>query len=380
MSRNVFDLKCAPIPIVRVGFIGLGARGLATLRRYMRLERFIIRAICDISEHQIEIARHIIGHAVNEYVGNDSWRDMIMRDDIDLIVISTDWSSHATLSIAAMRAGKHVVVEVPAATTIEECWAIVETVEETHRHCFMAENCCFDPFHLTTLSILRSGILGRPLHAEGAYIHYLNEELKGNRHDWWKAECERSKGNPYPTHGAGPALQTLGISEADLPQSIVSMSVKHNQYPQINESLISTRTGKLLTLHFDITTPRPYSRVQGVSLERGYIAKYPIPTIGFGNGQISSGDEAMSIFKSFSHPWIEKYRPDAERLGVDNLMNYIMDRRLEECLSRGLPLDISVYDAATWSALAPLSHISATQGGREVEIPDFTRNNVRLIV
>jgi hypothetical protein len=54
-------------------------------------------------------------------------------------------------------------------------------------------------------------------------------------------------------------------------------------------------------------------------------------------------------------------------------MNYTMDRRLIECLHRGLPLDIDVYDAAEWSCIAELSERSAQNGGIPVKIPDFTR-------
>ena len=58
-------------------------------------------------------------------------------------------------------------------------------------------------------------------------------------------------------------------------------------------------------------------------------------------------------------------------LGVENEMNYAMDRRLVHCLQRGLPLDIDVYDAAEWSCLAELTQRSARLGGAPVRVPQF---------
>jgi hypothetical protein len=60
-------------------------------------------------------------------------------------------------------------------------------------------------------------------------------------------------------------------------------------------------------------------------------------------------------------------------LGVPNEMNFTMDSRLIYCLHKGLPLDIDVYDAATWSCIAELSQQSAENGSIPIKIPDFTR-------
>ena len=56
--------------------------------------------------------------------------------------IATPWLWHLPMSLAAMNAGKHVGVEVPAVRTIEDGWKLVEASERTRRHCVMLENCC----------------------------------------------------------------------------------------------------------------------------------------------------------------------------------------------------------------------------------------------
>ena len=89
-----------------------------------------------------------------------------------------------------MECGKHVAIEVPAAMNIAECWQLVDTAEKTRRHCIMLENCCYDPFALTTLEMARQGVLGEIMHVEGAYIHdlrsmYFAEESEGGYHNHW---------------------------------------------------------------------------------------------------------------------------------------------------------------------------------------------------
>ncbi len=54
-------------------------------------------------------------------------------------------------------------------------------------------------------------------------------------------------------------------------------------------------------------------------------------------------------------------------------MDYVMNRRLIQCLREGLPLDLTVYDAAAWSSIVPLSIASVSRGSAPVAVPDFTR-------
>ena len=70
---------------------------------------------------------------------------------------------------------------------------------------------------------------------------------------------------------------------------------------------------------------------------------------------------------------MKQYDADGERLGVNNMMNYRMDRRLIEALQKGKPLDMSVYDAAEWSCLVELSEKSVVGGNIPIDIPDFTK-------
>lgn len=379
-KSHVFQLRCEPLPTVRIGFIGLGNRGMATLRRYLLIDGVEIVALCDIDPSHLADAVSLLRadgkHTPVLLDTKEGWRQMCCSNDIDLVYICTDWLTHTPMACYAMEQGKHVAIEVPAATTVDECWQLVDTAERTRRHCFMLENCCYDTFHLATLTMVERGMLGTLTHLEGAYIHDLRDKYETDGPKGWMARlCGEHKGNPYPTHGIGPVCQLLDIHRGDRLDYLVSLTPAAH-VPQdvcVNNTLIRTVNGKTILLQYDVTTPRPYSRMQTVCGTRGFVQKYPRRCIMLDGQEPVKGDAVEPILAEYTNPHIARIQEEGYRLGVPNIMNYTMDRRLIECLHRGLPLDIDVYDAAEWSCIAELSERSAQNGGIPVKIPDFTR-------
>ena len=356
---------------------------MATLRRYLVIDGVEITALCDITPEHLGEAAALLqsdGRYRPALLGEpEGWIQMCHRDDIDLIYICTDWLTHAPMACYAMEQGKHVAIEVPAATTVAECWQLVDTAERTRRHCFMLENCCYDTFHQATLTMVERGLLGTLTHLEGAYIHDLRDKYDSDGPKGWMSRlCGQHKGNPYPTHGIGPVCQLLKIHRGDRLDYLVSMTpatdVPHDVC--VNNTLIRTVNGKTILLQYDVTTPRPYSRMQTVCGTRGFVQKYPRRCIMLDGHEPIKGDAVEPIIAQYTLPHIARIQEEGYRLGVPNIMNYTMDRRLIHCLHEGLPLDMDVYDAAEWSCIAELSERSAQGGGVPVKIPDFTRGDV----
>lgn len=390
MSNNnhVLNLRCDAIPVVRMAFIGMGNRGLATLKRYMMQKGVQIIAICDLNPENILKAKEILAETEHKeckmYTGSEDWRAVCRASNLDLIYICTDWNTHATMAIDAMECGKHVAVEVPLAMTVDDCWNIVETAERTQRHCFMLENCCYDPFALMTLRMAQEGVLGDITHCEGAYIHDLRERYHadtkhGGYFNGWMAEyCQGFQGNPYPTHGLGPIAQLLNIHRGDRLKYLVSIPGRaENGTPMVNNTLLRTEKDVSILLQYDVSTPRPYSRMQTTCGTTGFTQKYPVPCVRI-DGQPEEHDAAY-FQKIYQHPLSATLGEEGKAAGATNEMNYIMDRRLIYCLQNGLPLDMDVYDAAEWSCITQLSAQSAALGGQPIEIPDFTRGRWQLI-
>ena len=365
-------MRVPPIPHVRIALIGLGQRGMKTLERYAYIQGASIICIADINAQKLEQANQklVATHRqkARTYCGTEAWREICKQDDIDLVYICTDWSTHCKIAVTAMESGKHVAVEVPAAETVEECWQLVNTAERTQRHCFMTENGCYDNFALATLEMKRQGLLGEITHCEGAYIHRI-ENLSAS---WMEQSCAQHGGNPYPTHGIGPIGQLLGLHRTDRMDYLVSLTSDGQN--KVNSTLIRTVNGVSILLQLDVTTPRPYNRLQTVCGTKGFIQKYPLPTIQLdGEEAPTVGEEALRKAESYFDSETARLWQKGHELKVPNEMNFTMDSRLIHCLQNGLPLDIDVYDAAEWSCLAELSRQSAQSGSIPVRIPDFTR-------
>jgi predicted dehydrogenase len=306
-------------------------------------------------------------------------------------------------------------MEVPAAITVKDCWKLVETSEATRRHCMILENSCYDFFELLTLNMARQGFFGEVVHCEGAYIHALMQGnfSKTKYWDLWRLKQNAKRnGNLYPTHGLGPVAQVLNINRGDRMDYMVSMSsndfmmgnmakalaAKDSFYQpyvhqvfrgNMNTTTIRTVKGKTIMLQHDVTSPRPYSRIHLVSGTMGTAQKYPLTGK---DGRIAattdmsipdlwnttpapewmSDEEYRSVTEKYTPAIVEKVGKLAKQVGGHGGMDFLMNWRLIDCLRNGLPLDIDVYDTASWGCIGPLSEISVAKRST-VEIPDFTR-------
>lgn len=390
------QIACPPLPVVHIALVGMGQRGLKTLERYAYIEGTVIVCVADLDASRTARANARLTAtgrpAARPFSGPDAWREACRMSEVDLVYICTDWTSHTPIALEAMRCGKHVAVEVPAATTMADCWRLVETAEATRRHCFMTENCCYDRFALETLEMHRRGLFGQITHCEGGYLHCLTEAPADPQqrasYQWIEQACTAHAGNAYPTHAIGPIAQLLDFRHNDRMVSIVSLSPlaqspEGQRYFASNTSLIRTARGVSILLQLDVTTPRPYSRLQTICGTQGFAQKYPLPTLQLRDKEALTGHAALTggaALEALSHYdtsdalklWLE-----GREKQVPNEMNYAMDARLIYCLRHGLPLDIDVYDAAEWSCLAELSQRSAELGGVPVEVPEFRNRTNR---
>ncbi len=379
---HVLQLRCEPIPHVRIGLIGLGNRGMKTLMRYADIAGASIVSLTDLNPENLERANEELNKSGRArakcFIGKEAWREACADTETDLVYICTEWSSHCKIAVEAMKCGKHVAVEVPAATSVEECHLLVETAERTRRHCFMTENCCYDHFSLATLEMQKQNFFGRITHCEGAYIHNLRQYYgtPDDKLTWMEQQYALHTGNSYPTHAIGPIGWLLGLHRGDRMDYLVSLTSEGG----VNSTLIKTLKGVSIVLQLDVKTPRPYSRIQTVCGTNGYAQKYPLPTIfSDSTDEHLTGDDALRFAEKFMQSSAAHLWNEGKARRVANEMNYAMDSRLIYCLQNGQPLDIDVYDAAEWSCLVELSARSAKNGSIPVKIPDFTKGRYNLL-
>ena len=229
-QEDMLGFAAEPLETVRTGFVGLGMRGPDAVRRFTHIEGTQTVALCDLEQSNVDKVQDFLKRKglpqAASYVGPQAYKELCERDDVDLVYICTDWLSHVEIALYAMEHGKHVAIEVPAATSVEECWLLVDTSERTRRHCIMLENCIYDFFELTCLNMAQQGLFGEILHAEGAYIHNLDSYWTEYHNNWRLAFNQSHAGDVYATHGFGPDCQALNIHRGDKLEYLVSMSTK----------------------------------------------------------------------------------------------------------------------------------------------------------
>jgi predicted dehydrogenase len=383
----------------QLGIVGVGGRGTSLLEDLLAANAKV-SAICDIVPDKAKHAQGLVEkagqHAPELYTENDrAYERLVERDDLDLVVVATPWRWHVPMAVAGMHKGKHVAVEVPAATTLDDCWRLVNTSETTRRHCIMLENCCYGYNETLVLRMVRAGRLGDLLYGEGAYLHDLREELFSKQGEglWRRTVHTERNGNLYPTHGLGPVANYMGINRGDRFDYLVSMSTpqrgldayrnahlekgdprwaEHYVTGDMNTSLIKTANGLTITLKHDVSNPRPYDRINTIAGTKGIFTDYP-PRI-YLDGQKGKEEWAsLDAYKEHEHPLWRQEGDTARKAGGHGGMDFIMLYRLLECQRKGLVPDMDVYDAAAWSSVAPLSLASLQSGSGPAKFPDFTR-------
>jgi hypothetical protein len=306
-----------------------------------------------------------------------------------------------------MRAGKHAFVEVPATMDVDSCWELVETSEATRRHCMMLENCCYGEHEMLALNLCRKGLLGNTVYGEAGYLH--SGPTRGRKLSRFRAEWyQEHRGNYYPTHGLGPVAQYMNINRGDRFEYLNTMETKpigdliregdprwdgenleaYRKYVigGYNSSLIRTAKGKMILLNLSCSVPHPYSRINTIQGTHGVFMDYPLridiervpgsgPNENRNNPLRCRFDEKRTIEyrDRYRHPLWNQLGDIAKKVGGHGGMDFLMDLRWVYCLQNGLPLDMDVYDLASWSCLCEITEKSEARRGAPVEIPDFTR-------
>ena len=399
---------------VRIGFVGVGKRGSYALKRLSAFPSVDIAAICDVSETAIKSNVNFLAKKklppARVFSGPAAYKDLCQWDGVDVVYACTPWKLHAPVALEAMRCNKHAFVEVPATMDVDGCWELVETSEATRRHCMMLENCCYGEMEMLALNMCRLGVLGETIYGEAGYLHSGRVQKTKKLQDAFRSQWYKEhRGNYYPTHGLGPIAQYMNINRGDRFDYLNSMEtmsvgdlvragderwkgVNSSFYEKFivgaySSSLIRTVKGKVILLNLSTHVPHPYSRMNTIQGTHGIFMDYPLridieDSPGTGPHEMRARDGYNTNFaKVRTQQYKEKYRHPmwkdigqiAAKIGGHGGMDFIMDLRWVYCLQNGLPLDMDVYDLASWSCLCEVTEKSQAKRGAPVEIPDFTR-------
>lgn len=422
-QKNVLGLKLPKYKTVRIGLVGLGMRGPGAVDNFCVLPGVEIVALCDfvearaVAQNEKLRKRGLPPAAI--YSGENGYKELCARPDIDLVYIATDWAHHFPVAECALKHGKNVADEVPSAMNLEECWKLVDLSEKMQKNCMILENCCYDWFEMRTLNMAQHGVFGEILRAQGAYIHNLddfwdyywkNPDGSDPEQLGWRLKYNReNRGDVYATHGLGPVAQALDIHRGDRMTTLVAMDTKSVHGKELVEkktgkpcndfrngdhttTLIRTANHKVIELQHDVMNPQPYSRLYQLTGTKGFANKYPVEGYAVDASQLKSAGhqpqvdnlsshsfmpeaEKAALEKQYEHPILAKFGKLAKEVGGHGGMDFIMCARLIYCLQHGLPLDMDVYDLAEWCCIAELGALSMDNNCASVTFPDFTRGH-----
>lgn len=388
---------------IKIGFIGLGSRGQILLKDVVLAQGEKVTAVCDTYRDRAEKGAEIVAESQNgrpnlyiDYV------DLIKDQNVNTIIIATAWESHVEIAVAAMKAGKTVAMEVGGAYTIEQCWELVNTYEETRTPFMFLENCCYGRREMMVLHMVQQGLFGEIVHCSGGYHHDLREEISygvENRHYRLRNYLARNCEN-YPTHELGPIARVLNINHGNRMMTLTSTAskaaglheyitknksedelLKNKQFAQgdIVTTVIRCANGETIVLTLDTTLPRYYSRGFTVRGSKGMYEE-TTDSIFIDSDEDRSHDfdwrkecinNAMKYEEGYDHPVWKQFIIEGVQ-GTHDGMDWLLFKQFFEALRSNTQMPIDVYDAASWMAITALSEMSIAKGGALVNIPDFT--------
>lgn len=385
---------------IRLAAIGLGGRGRGQLDLLLKIPYIDCVAVCDKvperAKEGAEIVRKNRGEdaVVREYL---DYKELFANEKLDAALICSTWITHSRIAVAAMKAGCDVAVEVGGAASVEECWQLVRTSEETGKFCMLLENCCYDRKEMMVYNMARQGIFGEITHCEGGYRHDLRDEISLGRENIHGRlyNFQHRNGELYPTHQLGPICKLLGVNRGNRMLYLTSMASKSRglnewnrqnqpegydlrEYPfncgDVVSTMIKCANGETICLYHDCSTPRPYSRNYVVEGAKGSFMEVSDANSLIYLDSFEKKHEWQHIdgfYEKYEHPLWKWYRSEGIKAGHGG-MDFLVLSAFAESVRDGTQPPIDVYDTAAWMVITCLSEQSVAMGSLPVPIPDFT--------
>ncbi len=334
--------------------------------------------------------------------GFTDYKEALAIDGVQAAFVFSDWSTHTEIAIYAMKKGIAVASEVGSEYSLENCFALVRTQEETGVPYMFMENCCWGKEEVMATAMARKNLFGTIVHCAGSYSHDLRTEIAYghvNRHYRFDNYAKRCCDN-YPTHELGPIAKLLDINRGNRIVSVSSFSsksagleafiqsrtdateeMKNTRFLQgdIITTVLCCANGETILLRLDTTLPRSYSRDFTIRGTKGMYMQDTHTVFFDGDNKYW---EPVNYYKdnlNNAAQYEETYLPDfwknmspEEMAAGHGGIDWFAYKAFTDALKTGSEMPIDVYDAATWQAVSVLSEISIRQGGAPQAMPDFT--------
>ncbi|MCZ6679276.1 MAG: Gfo/Idh/MocA family oxidoreductase [Candidatus Poribacteria bacterium] len=358
---------------LEVGIVG-ARRGSSFIQPFTTITETKVAAVCDLNENTLN---EIAGKFGIEKRFTD-YEQMLADEDIDIVVLATPENLHVPQSISALNAQKHVVSEVTAAVSLEQCYELVRAVRGSQTKYMMAENYCYSQSNVLIKNMARQGLFGDIYFGEGEYLH----DIKSLHHDsggnptwryYWQVGINRCN---YATHNLGPLLQWF--DERVVSVSCLGTGVHTDPEHAMEDTvmmLCKTESGALIKIRIDMLSNRPanlYFSLQG--------------TTGCYESARGLGDEDKIWLADYCKPgdWLpladfyDEFLPEAWKNPPEEAVTagdvsgeYFELRDFVDSILNDTEPPMDVYDALDFTVPGLVSEQSIANGGMPVEVPNF---------
>lgn len=389
--------------MIKACVVGLGNRGFGLIRDVLLKNPDVnIIAVCDTYEDRIADAIDLIKKCGGDAKGFTDYKEALSSKGLEAVYIFSGWNTHTEIAVYAMKKGIAVASEVGCEYSLENCYNLVRTQEETGTPYMFVENCCWGRCELLATSMVRKIVFGTIVHCSGAYAHDLRNEIAYghvNRHYRFDNYLNRCCDN-YPTHDLGPIAKILDINRGNRILTVSSFASKsagleeyiksrddatdemknaHFVQGDIITTVLTCAHGETILLRLDTTLPRSYTRDLIVRGTKGLYMQDTNTVFLDGDEEFSKPakyyekglNNAVKYESEYMPDFWKKVTPEEISAGHGGI-DWFAYKSFTDALIKGDEMPIDVYDAATWQAVSVLSEMSIKQGGAPQAMPDFT--------
>lgn len=198
--------------MIHVGVIGCGRIAqVRHLPEYADNRNAVITGVYDLNQGRAqEIAGRYGAKAYKTY------EELLENPEIDAVSVCVANDAHAEISIAALRAGKHVLCEKPMAVTLEQCEEMAETAKKCKKHLMIGHNQRLAPSHARAKRLIDQGAIGEMLTFKTSFAHCGPETWTVDSKKVWFFDKDKS---------AFGAMADLGIHKTDLIQFLTGQRI-----------------------------------------------------------------------------------------------------------------------------------------------------------
>ena len=350
---------------LKIGLVGVTGRGTGYGNLFRDHPRTEVAGICDLDSENMEGAARAFG--LSDARCFDDY-GAFLDSGIDVVVVGTPMPFHASQSIDALSAGKHVLSEVTAATSVQECEKLFLAAKRSSGKYMLAENCCYFHYVKACEEIVKSGRLGTVFHAESEYVHEIQGLVVNPDTGQTLWRVDRAPLH-YCSHSLGPLLMFLDDWIVKATGSGTRHDILEDRGPgtiSMQTGLFETNKGVTIKLLRSSLAPGPYHLFYNLYGSKGFLETDRHSVHGKGMVFVE-GREREEMELDISDP----DAPEEATKGGHGTSEYYVVRDFIDAIDNDTPPPLDVTKAIDMSIPGIVAHEAAMKGNIWLDVPHF---------